>query len=64
MAASIDIESQHLIKKWQSSETLFYCEGVELSNVSDAAILALGLGGGVVNGFLHHNFPKVLKLLS
>ncbi|KIH60074.1 hypothetical protein ANCDUO_09681 [Ancylostoma duodenale] len=28
---------------------MFYCDGVELSHDSDAAVLSIGLGGGVMN---------------
>ncbi|EYC44415.1 hypothetical protein Y032_0462g1897 [Ancylostoma ceylanicum] len=41
------------------TESMFYCDGMKLSRDSDAAVLLLGLGGGVINGFLHHNFPKM-----
>ncbi|EPB70833.1 hypothetical protein ANCCEY_10071 [Ancylostoma ceylanicum] len=40
-------------------KSMFYCDGMKLSRDSDAAVLLLGLGGGVINGFLHHNFPKM-----
>ncbi|KIH61033.1 hypothetical protein ANCDUO_08702 [Ancylostoma duodenale] len=41
------------------AEIMFYCDGVELSRDSDAAVLSIGLGGGVLDGFLHQNFPKM-----
>ncbi|RCN31201.1 hypothetical protein ANCCAN_23025 [Ancylostoma caninum] len=41
------------------AEIMFYCDGLELSHDSDAAVLSIGLGGGVLNGFLHQNFPKM-----
>ncbi|ETN72405.1 hypothetical protein NECAME_18874, partial [Necator americanus] len=38
---------------------LFYANAIELSRDSKANVLSLGLGGGQLNGFLHHNFPKL-----
>ncbi|EPB70834.1 hypothetical protein ANCCEY_10072 [Ancylostoma ceylanicum] len=40
-------------------EIMFYCDGVKLSRESDAAVLSLGLGGGMLHGFLRHHFPKM-----
>ncbi|RCN30000.1 hypothetical protein ANCCAN_24233 [Ancylostoma caninum] len=42
-----------------AAETIFYSDGVRLSRDSDAVVLVIGLGGGMINGFLHHNFPKM-----
>ncbi|KAK6740131.1 hypothetical protein RB195_008541 [Necator americanus] len=41
------------------AEVLFYANAIELSRDSKANVLSLGLGGGQLNGFLHHNFPKL-----
>ncbi|EYC44417.1 hypothetical protein Y032_0462g1898 [Ancylostoma ceylanicum] len=41
------------------AEIMFYCDGVKLSRESDAAVLSLGLGGGMLHGFLRHHFPKM-----
>ncbi|VDM77891.1 unnamed protein product, partial [Strongylus vulgaris] len=40
-------------------EAIFRSDLIKLSQGSDAKILSIGLGGGTVNGFLHHVFPKM-----
>ncbi|KHJ96665.1 hypothetical protein OESDEN_03370 [Oesophagostomum dentatum] len=42
-----------------AAEALFYPKAMKLSRDNNASVLILGLGGGLINSFLHHNFPKM-----
>ncbi|EPB80280.1 hypothetical protein ANCCEY_00682 [Ancylostoma ceylanicum] len=41
------------------AEIVFYSDAVDLSQNCNAKVLLIGLGGGMVNGFLHFFFPKI-----
>ncbi|KAK6740138.1 hypothetical protein RB195_008545 [Necator americanus] len=41
------------------AELIFSSGAANLSRNTSARMLLIGLGGGTLNGFLHHNFPKM-----
>ncbi|KHJ77436.1 hypothetical protein OESDEN_22944 [Oesophagostomum dentatum] len=53
--AKWDIDKSYIFP----GKAVFYCDAVELSRDSRAKILMLGLGGGLINSYLHYNFPKM-----
>ncbi|KHJ77588.1 hypothetical protein OESDEN_22792 [Oesophagostomum dentatum] len=38
---------------------MFLSGAVEMRKGSEARVLVLGMGGGFMNSFLHHNFPQM-----
>ncbi|CAJ0603145.1 unnamed protein product [Cylicocyclus nassatus] len=41
------------------TETVFYCDAINFSRDNEANVLSLGLGGGIMDCFLHYYFPKI-----